>query len=339
MSLDSMHRRAIVVALVCLAAVLFALPASAQDGRRFALRWTAESDAAGCQDNGLAQAVEQRLGRPVFDRPESAQWLIDARVSRAGPEAAWRAIVTLQDRQGNVLGSREIESEAFECSDLRDSMTLVIALMIDPEGSHPVAAARSEPPPAPPAESTLLPSPAPAWSVSAEIAALVASGLLPSAPPGVAVRTIVAVDPRWSIELYAGAFLPGNVAVQPGVSADFSFVLSGLAGCRRLLQTGLESALHLCAGLEGGALGSHGKGFDAAEAHTVPTLDVVAQAHWIAPLGGSGLALRLAAALNVALARDRFEYEEGGAGGAKPTIYQRPALAESGELGLVVVLR
>jgi hypothetical protein len=334
-----MHRRAIVLPLACLAAVLFAVPASAGDGRRFALRWTTAPDAQGCRDEGLARAVEQRLGRAVFDTPESATWLIDARVARAGPAATWRATVTLQDRDGALLGSRELESEAVDCSDLRDSMTLVIALMIDPDGSRPAAAPpQREPPPSPsPAESAWVPRRAPPWHVSAEIAALVASGLLPSALPGVALRTIIAVDPRWSVEVYAGAFLPESVAVQPNVSAEFSLVLSGLAGCRRLLQTGQSGALHLCAGLEVGALGSRGKGFDAATASTTPTLDVVAQAHWVAPLGGSGLALRLAAALNLALARDRFEYDDGG--GAKASIYQRPALAESGELGLVLALR
>jgi hypothetical protein len=333
-----MHRRAIVAALVCLAVVLFAVPASAQDGRHFALRWTTGSDAEGCQDKGLARAVEQRLGRAVFDTPESAQWLIEARVARVGPAAPWHAIVTLQDRQGAVLGSRELESEAVDCSDLRDSMTLVIALMIDPEGSRPAAAEPPrERPPASPTESAWVPSPAPAWHVSAELAALVASGLLPSAPPGVALRTIVALDPRWSVEVYAGAFLRQSVAVQPGISAEFSLVLSGLAGCHRLLQMDQGSALHFCTGLEAGALGSRGKGFEAARAPTMPTLDVVAQAHWVTPLGGSGLALRLAVALNVALARNRFVYEDGG--GARPSIYQQPALAESGELGLVVALR
>jgi hypothetical protein len=119
-----MYRRALVLPLFCLCGALFAAPASAQNACRFSLRWAEGFGAELCADRGIAQAVEERLGHRVFAAPGAAQRSIEARVERADRPVAWRAIIALRDGQGGLLGSRELESEALDGSDLRDSMTL-----------------------------------------------------------------------------------------------------------------------------------------------------------------------------------------------------------------------
>jgi hypothetical protein len=337
-----MYRRNEVVAFgpgaafACACVWFFGSDAHAAEAHRFSFSSEALPGAESCAASGLPRAVEDRLGRKVFDSPAAADLRIGARVERSGEPAIWRATISLLDRGGLLVGSRELQSEASDCADLHDSLVLAVALMIDleaPESPHP-----SSPPSAQPDVEPHRSSPAPAaasWRVDVELSAVAASGLLPTMPFGGAVRARVAFDDFWSAEAYSLGFLPATAAADRGASADFSLVLGGLAGCRLAFRSGGGNRFDLCTGFEAGAIGVQGHGFDASSPHTSGVIDAVVQGSLLAPLG-SRVALRLGAALDIPLVRTRFQYTDAG---TKQELYQRPPVAETGELGLVVMLR
>jgi hypothetical protein len=204
--------------------------------------------------------------------------------------------------------------------------------MIDPEAaSSPDQASRSESGPPRPS-----PDPGGPLLVDAEVGAVVASGLLPTTPLGASVRARFAFEHVWSVEAYSLGFLPVATAAARGASADFSAVLGGLTACHLAFESGGGNRFDLCAGFEAGALGAEPHGFDISHSRTTPTLDAVAQGHFLASLGGR-FALRLGAAIGVPLVRSRFEYTDPTA--AQQLLYERPPVAATGELAFVVRLR
>jgi hypothetical protein len=332
---DLARRASFVAATIGAAALASADRAHASEQRRFALTWEELPGTESCGSAGLARAVEERLGRQVFDSPAVAELFIGTRVEHSGLPPAWHATVSLRDRGGLVVGSRELQSEANDCSDLRDSLTIVIALMIDPDA--PSFSGQASPPHAQAESGVGGPSPgsvAVEPRVDAELGGVVASGLLPTTPVGAIVRARFAFDDIYSAEAYASAFPLATATADRGASADFSLVLGGLAACRLAVRSGGGNRLDLCVGFEAGVIEAQGHGFDISSPHTTATLDAVAQGQLLAPLG-SRFAVRLGAALEVPLVRSRFEYTAS----TMQQLFQRPPVAGTGELGLVVTLR
>ena len=83
--------------------------------------------------------------------PAHADLSIEGRAERVG--TGLRAVLVLRDGSGAQLGVRELESDATDCTELRENAALAIALMIDPD-------AVLRPPPAPSTPATVTP-PAP----------------------------------------------------------------------------------------------------------------------------------------------------------------------------------
>ena len=118
--------------------------------RTSALSWLRLEGADTCvSTQDLARAVEERLQRKVFVPPSEADLSIEAHVRLA--QGRYRAVVTVRDAKGTQLGRRELDDS--KCENLTDPLSLVIALMIDPE------AATRKPLPTPAATA---PDPAPA---------------------------------------------------------------------------------------------------------------------------------------------------------------------------------
>lgn len=123
----------VVVGLV----VLLAVPALAQT--RWGLTWRAPEACIGPGD--LAQAVEERLGQPVFAK--DPQYRIEGSL-QAGASPKWKARFTLVSAAGEVLGTRELTADDADCRALDKRIALAVALTIEPELRKP---AQSTPPP------------------------------------------------------------------------------------------------------------------------------------------------------------------------------------------------
>lgn len=95
------------------------------------LSWKAPGECI--QPSELVQAVEEKLGRPVFGA--NPEFRIDGFVKATSNPQRWKAKLTLLDVQGAVLGSRDVASAEKNCRALDDSLVLVMALMIDPSSA------------------------------------------------------------------------------------------------------------------------------------------------------------------------------------------------------------
>jgi hypothetical protein len=112
-----------------------AAPAAAQEvrARRPALHWARAAGADGCIDPPqLARGVEQIVG-PVFQSPSSAEFTLEATVSRTG--AGFSMVARTLDEQGAELGRRALAAAAANCRALDALWIFVLALMLDPHAA------------------------------------------------------------------------------------------------------------------------------------------------------------------------------------------------------------
>jgi len=118
-----------------------AVPA-AQDRGPIALHWVRLPDTERCiAGDALARTVESKLRRSVFPAARDATVLIEGHVRKT--EAGYAAELHMRDQAGKALGSRELSSQDESCTELSDTLGVVLAVMIDPD------AARRAPSPAP----------------------------------------------------------------------------------------------------------------------------------------------------------------------------------------------
>lgn len=143
-------RRSLCVGTTCVLTALLsprvAGAAAPAQAARYAVTWTTGDGAASCaQQAEMTAAIGRLVSADHLTAPEHADRFIVGTVSRLG---AWRAQFAVRDAAGNVLGEREIESNATSCSELDSAAALAIALIVDPERSESPAqpAATSAPP-------------------------------------------------------------------------------------------------------------------------------------------------------------------------------------------------
>lgn len=125
-------RLAFVLALVSSSvAQAQAAPAAMQRSSTFGwVRLPGAERCIGTQE--LAQRVEERLGRPVFVSASEGDLALEGRVERDEDHDRWTATLVMSDRRGRILGRRVLQAPGPDCSALDDSLTLVIAIAIDP---------------------------------------------------------------------------------------------------------------------------------------------------------------------------------------------------------------
>ena len=124
------------IALPSLVAVFAALgPIAARGQTTSSLSWSRLPGAESCIGAGeLARRVEERLGRPALVSPSQADRSVEGRVSpREG--GGWQANLALAERDGSIISERALETREPDCRALDSAVVLVIALLIDPEGT------------------------------------------------------------------------------------------------------------------------------------------------------------------------------------------------------------
>lgn len=126
--------------------------AQAQAKRAAALNWVRMPGAESCVDGvTLAASVEQRLGGRVFFAPAEATLVVEGHAERT--QQGYRALLRIADPEGTALGDRELQTAGKDCTELGETVVLVLAVMIDPDGevrSQAAPAPVPEPPAAPP---------------------------------------------------------------------------------------------------------------------------------------------------------------------------------------------
>ncbi len=104
------------------------------------LNWVRLKGAESCiSPQELAVKVEQRLGRDVFVSSAAAEFAVEGYI-RPSKEGGWTAQLLVTNREGDILGSRELNSDRAECSSLDDALALVIAVTLYPQAGLPSAA-------------------------------------------------------------------------------------------------------------------------------------------------------------------------------------------------------
>lgn len=242
---------------------------------RFQLTWTAPSVERPCvSEEELKHAVSARLGRDPFVPEGQGEIAVDGRELPA-PAGRWRARIVQRERDGRVLGTRDLE--ATSCEELRRSATFVVFLIVDPDAalggppSEPVPAdakhddARSTEPPHPHGEgeapsgrpeerrstsrgrstegavSSVPPSRAPGVRVDLGLALIVSNGLLPKPDVGPAFALGFA-PPSLPIRFEWRATY--RIAVQRAQGYDFRAVAQEVRACysRRVLGPAFGTA-------------------------------------------------------------------------------------------------
>lgn len=300
--------------------------------RTSALSWLRLEGADACvSTQDLARAVEERLARKVFVPPSEADLSIEAHVRFA--QGRYRSVVTVRDAKGVQLGRRELDDS--RCENLTDPLSLVIALMIDPDA----AAAKPLPTPEPDPEKT--PPPAAPAPASASTSAKTPPPLPPPPelrpdPPSdtVPLRAAVHLSSGFSLGRLPGAGpmvkLSGWLKPlhAPGVAAGITYgpgnaePVSGGAEGKVGLLTGFASICPIgagfwtpekrgyvlaCLGMELGALRAEGVGFARNSDATRFMIDVQLSLEWSIRLVGP-LAFHFAPTVFAPLIRDDINY-------------------------------
>ncbi len=233
---------AIVFATTC----LVASPARADEAKTSSLAWVRMPGSESCvPSQDLARAVEARLGRDVFVPTSRADLSIEGRVEPLPGRKGHRAVILVRGGNGETLGERTIEDKDPTCARLTEPLSLVIALMIDPEAaSRPRKEETLPPAPSPPPPPPSPPPPPPAPSPERRIEparphrdmlrfegtviSTVVTGLTPGAAVGFGGAGLLQL-PRIPVALRgAGSIYVPVTAERNGVSSAFDLgLLSG----------------------------------------------------------------------------------------------------------------
>jgi hypothetical protein len=213
------------------------------------LVYSRTTDAAACPDEPtLRKAVAARFGYDPF-LPQAMQTVV-VLVSR--DHGAYRGRVQLVDDNGIALGTRDVTSNADDCSELFDEIALAISIALDasmyepPKSPAPTEPQPAEPDPTSPvpwfepdvrdarptvpAKNATFSEPSP-WAVGGDLAA--SAGIGPSPGPRIAAFARVRPDARLplsvAVELSVDWSLPSNV--YPAGTVTSELYSASLAPC------------------------------------------------------------------------------------------------------------
>jgi hypothetical protein len=316
--------------------------------RSSSLGWVRLPGAEACIGaRDLAQAVEQRLARPVFVSPAQADVLIEGRIEPAPPgpspgPAGFRAHLTLSDASGAVLGTRDLEAPDVACRALDEQLALVVALLIDPDA----LAVKPAPPPPVVVERVFVPVPVtpppPArepWRDSLSVGPAFSLGLLPRAGFGLSLRGEITPPSLFPFEIGGAVWLDGRAepagAVSPSAKGAVLSLAYGLIGACPLSWRQGGTHLRACAELEIGAIRSVGYGFTSGSGlgQEQPIVQASLAGRVSRRLVGP-LEIGLGLALAVPLHRVRFFYTD--AANAEQELFRTGAVAGLVDAGLGV---
>lgn len=332
--------------LLAIALGLFAPGMGHAAGRTSSLSWVRLEGADSCiSTQALARAVEERLHRPVFVSASQGEVSVEGRIQRGAGGRGFRAVLHVRDASGQLLGRRELTTAEAACAALDESLSLVIAVMIDPDAAM---APPPEPPREPPPE-PLPPAPPPPVAVAPErtepdrsgpglrvdlgATARGTYGLLPSVSPGVAAEATLAWSQRLGLRLAVSYLWGAKVEVQDA-RIEQSLLSGGLGLCPLNAHVRwLE--VRACADLQLGRLSARGAGFDVDTGASALVALAGVDGRVLARLAGP-LAVGVGLAVEVPLRRGRVVYSL--PSGSQAQAFQMSPVAAVGELGLVVRL-
>jgi hypothetical protein len=311
------------------------------------LEWQRAADADECMDaESLERAVSARLGRNPFGS-EQSHVTVKGRIATNTEPPGWIAELDLVSERGNPIGTRTLTTEAEHCSALDESLTLVLALMIDiPEEEvrradrarevpEPTAPPKPEPAPSRARTTPLaLPrdvdAPRQPWRVNSGVFAAASVGLVPGLGLGAGLGLGIEPPRFWLTELDAIFWLPAD-AEQPGEGgARFRYISVGLFLCPIALRAS-PLRVDLCAGQRVGRFDADGFDFRQNRQQVRLTYSLGARARaWLRVVGPLRVGLGLMA--EAPLARDKFFYT--GADGRTDELFRMSPVALTGEAGL-----
>ncbi|MCA9596818.1 MAG: hypothetical protein KC776_26060 [Myxococcales bacterium] len=318
--------------------------AANESGRTSSLSWVRLPGAESCiATQALARSVEQRLGRKVFVSAAEADVSVEGYLSH--DDGTWRAVLTIRDGDGKVLGTRTLESQEGECSALDDGVVFVVSVLIDPETtSAPAEPETRKPPPAPAPKPRVIvrrervvvskPAPREPWHVELGVAATGALGLLPQPAAGVGFSALLDPPRFWDIQISGAYWLSVTETAERGAKAKLSLYQGSVALCP-ISSKSRTLAYRACAGVVGGALHSQGQGFDSDLGDDAPSLYAALPNRLTVRLVGP-LALTAEITPMAPLVRTKVTYRE--PLGSERTLFAPPVLAVAGAVGLAVLL-
>ena len=248
----------------------------------FALSWRSGTARPPCVTQAdLREAVQRKLGWDPFSETERAEIFIEGEETAARP-GELRAHVVSRDRSANVLGARDLEARS--CADLLSAATLLVALIIDPEGREEGAVDSPEtppleprlplPPPAAPAQAPSRTPPSVAARPSAarrsmqrdsraldlELGGGIGSsvGILPSPSTTLFAFARLLSRSRWSFD-WRGAFSLPQSLRRPDVDGSFAAVEQNVRACFAVVRWH-GGNLDGCGGMAWGAVVPHTEG-------------------------------------------------------------------------------
>lgn len=262
-----------------MAALCVAITARSQESSRTSsLSWLRMPGADACiATQPLARSVEERLGRSVFVSASAADVSVEGRIEKKG--AGFKAVITLRDAKGALLGTRQLERKDGACEAMNAELALVIAVMIDPDAAvrprtedagAPEAAAvpnvtASAPPPPPPTETAAPPPPPPStpperdrWRVGAAANIATSIGIAPHPTLGAGANwTLLFPKVPLALRGAADVFYPttaiANVSAQ-GTTARATYDLVMIQGALCPLLRDATLDVLLCGGTQIGGL-------------------------------------------------------------------------------------
>jgi hypothetical protein len=191
----------------------------------------------------LARQVESRLGRAVFVSASLADVSVEGHIEPSPDGLAhrgFRAVITLRDAKGALLGTRELARPEASCDGMREPLALVIAVMIDPDAAlapkptQPPSAPAPLPEPPPPMViekpvyiTVPTPAPKPVWHIDVGAAAATTLGLVPAPNLGVAASGLLDPPGLFPLEGFGAAWFDDTVH---GGGSSASFILAYIGG-------------------------------------------------------------------------------------------------------------
>ncbi len=320
--------------------------ASAEPARTSSLSWLRMPGADACiATQALARSVEERLGRHVFVSAAEADVSVEGRIEKRGK--GWHAVITMRDGKGARLGTRDVDRADASCDAMSAPLTLIIAVMIDPDASlsgppAPLPPPAPEPPPPPtpalpPAPTPASPEPEPPprkdpLRLEGGVGAILVSGLAPALDPGVVFSGLLYL-PGVPIGLRGVTvlLLPMD-AERDGARGSVDTLYLGGSLCptlRRKLVVGM-----LCAGGQLGGMRSHAETKDRGiEEKTLPLWNLAAEARVSFPVLPP-VSFNAGVAGIVPLLRPTFQYTGAAPGAGPEKLHKVSAVAMSADVGI-----
>lgn len=259
-------RASSVVLKIALLCVLVAAPraAAASDTPSVELTWTGPGPEVTCLGGErLVKLVNAYLGRAAITSPPGERAIAVLVERRA---EGWRALIQLRDqREGLVLGERELATKGPLCSGLDEPLQIAVALLVDSELAQPPEPAPTQvqaplPTPPPEPEAAVEPSDETAadpsavsepWRFALLGSLLLERGLLPAWGAGLSLSFEAAPTSWLGLRLHAAGFLPQRRELTTEAATTASTFYGGLAVCPKSALTA-QLTLVGCLGVHAG---------------------------------------------------------------------------------------